>query len=352
MRRFHFFTRPPAFVPLGAVSLFTMVAASSIYWPQAMILQVRGELGEPAIVALLPGATLLGYALGVTSLAVASKNLAGGGGLASHAAILVTGLAALAAAPTATAAAIACLLVGAGCALTQRLLIIATTSNRPERRSEVIGLLIGSGLTGIVVARAWIGEIAVHVGWRQILVLDAFVVSIVAAALLSVSSRKPVLTVPQPASVTDLWKRYATLRHAAIHQAVIFAAFNAGWAVLPTLSTTAPAARATVAGIGAVTALVAGQAARRLDPGVIAATAPVFIAIAAATAAFVGTQTSLLMAMTCLEIGTQLALVANQTRAQAVAPDVGSRGRMASLVTATGFIGGALGAAAANMLVR
>lgn len=337
---------------LALVSCMTMTTVSTIYWPQALLVQMRTELGEPTLIALLPGAILLGYAAGVTALAVASHNLAGRNGLAWHVAFLVTGIVALAAASTAMAAVLACMLVGAGYALTQRLLIIATNTYRPERRAEVIGLLIACGLSGIVVARAWIGDIAQRIGWRHTLVLDAMLIAMLIAALFTTKWPEPTVSVARPISIPGLWSRYATLRHAALHQAVIFAAFNASWAVLPMLTTTTPATRAVVAGIGALTAVVAGQTARRLRPARLAAIAPLFIAIAAAMTAFVATRLAYIGAMVFIEIGTQLALVANQIRAQAIAPDVGSRGRMASLVTAVGFAGGALGAAAASMFAQ
>lgn len=337
---------------LALISAMTTATVSTIYWPQALLAQMRTDLGEPTLIALLPGAILLGYAAGVTALAVASQNLANRSGLVWHVVVLTAGIAALAAASTAMIAVLACMLVGAGCALTQRLLIIATNTCRPERRAEIIGLLIACGLSGIVVARAWIGDIAQRIGWRHALIFDAMIIAMLIAALITTQWPEPTEPVVRPISILGLWRRYATLRHAALHQAFIFAAFNAGWAVLPMLITTSSTTRAVVAGVGALTALVAGQSARRLRPALLAAIAPLFIVIAAALTAAVATRLAYIGAMVFIEIGTQLALVANQTRAQAIAPDVGSRGRMASLVTAVGFVGGALGAAAANMFAR
>jgi len=212
--------------------------------------------------------------------------------------------------------------------------------------------LFACGLSGIVVARAWIGEIALRIGWRHALGVEAVLITGLMAALFTTRWPEPTEPVARPLSTPDLWSRHATLRHAAFHQAAMFAAFNAGWAVLPTLITTTPATRAIVAGVGALTAILAGKTARRLRPARLAAIAPFFIAIAAAMMALVATRLAYIGAIVLIEIGTQLALVANQTRAQAIAPDVGSRGRMASLVTAIGFAGGAIGAATANIFAR
>ena len=348
-------TRRPQVSNLATVALvsaLTMATVSSLYWPQALLMQIRSGLDAPNLVALLPGAILLGYAIGVTALAIASHNLVGRGGFVWHVAILVAGLGALAAAPNGITALMACTLLGAGCALTQRLLIIATNVYRPERRAEIIGLLVASGLSGIVVARAWVGDIAQHLGWRNILLMNAALIATIVAALLTRPWAKPAERVARPISIAELWNSYATVRHAALHQAVIFAIFNAGWAILPTLTDTMPATRAIVAGIGALTAVIAGRTARRLPPARLAKIAPVFIVVAAAMATLIATHTAYIAAMALVEVGTQLALVANQTRAQAIAPDLGSRGRVASLVTAIGFAGGAFGAAAANILTR
>lgn len=337
---------------LAVVLATTMVTVSTIYWPQAMLEQMRTDLAEPTMVSLLPGATLLGYAAGVTMLAVASKNLAARRVLVCHMAVLIVGVVALAVAPTGMAAVAACLLVGSGCALTQRLLIIATSTQRPERRAEVIGLVVASGLAGIVVARAWMGEVAQNIGWRHTLILNAVLMIMMVFALLTVPWPKLTDPVRRPISALGLWKRYPTLRLAAIHQAVVFAAFNAGWAILPMLTTTTSATRAIVAGVGAMTAIFAGQTRRLCRPDRLTVIAPLLIAVAAVLVTLVASRLAAIGAMILIEIGTQLALVANQTRAQAIAPDVGSRGRMASLVTAIGFVGGALGAAAANIFIR
>jgi hypothetical protein len=55
--------------------------------------------------------------------------------------------------------------------------------------------------------------------------------------------------------------------------------------------------------------------------------------------------------MGLLDAGTQVALVANQTRAQALASSPAMRGRLAAIVTTIGFVGGALGSAIGNLVV-
>ncbi len=56
--------------------------------------------------------------------------------------------------------------------------------------------------------------------------------------------------------------------------------------------------------------------------------------------------------MILLEFGTQVALVANQARAQAAAPTVLVRGRLAAVMTTIAVGGGAAGAAIGNLMLR
>ena len=57
-----------------------------------------------------------------------------------------------------------------------------------------------------------------------------------------------------------------------------------------------------------------------------------------------------LIAMALLDVGTQTSLVANQARAQALATSPAMRGRLAAMVTTTGFTAGAVGAALGNVM--
>ena len=56
--------------------------------------------------------------------------------------------------------------------------------------------------------------------------------------------------------------------------------------------------------------------------------------------------------MVLLELGTQVALGANQASAQAGAPSVPVRGRLAAIMTTIAFGGGALGAVIGNLVQR
>ena len=149
------------------------------------------------------------------------------------------------------------------------------------------------------------------------------------------------------------------LRGAAAQQAIAFAAFNMGWSIFPAASHASPAVRALIAIAGAGAALLSGQACRFRPSRTIAlfGLSAVGVAIALATLV-VATRLPVAgpttyAAMALLEIGTQVALVANQARAQAAAPvPFPVRGRLAAIMTTIAFGGGAAGAAIGNLMQR
>ncbi|HYZ64001.1 MAG TPA: hypothetical protein VE650_16255, partial [Acetobacteraceae bacterium] len=158
-------SRARLLVPL---TLANGVAVSSLYWGQAVVARAAGEFGGSATVSLVPGAALAGYAMGVAGLATLAGDLTEPGGLARHFLLLVAALCLAASAPVASVLTVACLLVGIGCALTQRLLASATSAVGSGARAQTIGWIIAGGLCGIVLARAAVPAAASSLGWRGV----------------------------------------------------------------------------------------------------------------------------------------------------------------------------------------
>ncbi len=349
---------PAAMVPMA---LAVALATSSLYWVQSFAAQAAVGFGPSVPLAMAPGATLLGYAGGVAGLAAFSRDLSNPRGLALHGAGLALALCLAAAAPDGAWLALACLAVGAGCALTQRVLVGATTLVPPERQAQAIGMIICSGLLGIVFARASVAEAAAAVGWRCLVLADA---AAALCACLAVARRHP----PRPAfrmaprtalpSPLALLRDVPALRSAALTQAMAVAAFNMGWSLFPNASHAHPTARAAIATAGAAAALWSGRACRRRAPRAVAALGLSAVTAAVALAAVLvctrmrASGPLAYVAMVLLELGTQVALVANQAGAQAAAPTVPVRGRIAAIMTTIAFGGGAAGAAIGNLMLR
>jgi hypothetical protein len=338
------------------LALANGVAVSTLYWGQAVVARAAEEFGPSLALGLMPGATLAGYAGGVAVLAWLSRDLTAARGLAWHFGLLAGAALIAGAAPVALVLTAACLGVGAGAALTQRLLVIATSAAAPGRQAQSIGWIIAAGLLGIVVARSCIPLVAAYVGWRPVFWADAGLAGACgwAAAAAARVGRLVPETAPPPSAIA-LWHRESQLRLAALQQAGVFAAFNMGWALFPrlllSLDSLAWLAMAGVPLLGAAAALGAGRFCRRVDGAAVARAGTVTVGLGAATLAL-GWRlaASCCVAMSLIDAGTQIALVANQARAQSLADGPAMRGRLAAIVTTVGFLGGAAGSALGNLL--
>lgn len=348
---------------LISLALMNGASVSTLYWAQSLVLRAAAELGPSPVIQLMPGATLAGYAAGVALLAAVARDLTSSSGFVLHLLVLTTGLCAVASASEPTVAMVACLVIGLGCSLTQRLLASATSAVPSEARSETIGWIIASGLFGIVLARACVPLASTLLGWRAMFWMDAVIVTTL--GLVAISARERAGRLPQARNVaplpaaTTLWRREKILRRAAVQQGIVFAAFNLGWAVFPRLlhmdGVEPSIPMGIVASLGAGAAILSGRLCTRRDParianiGLLTAASAIILLIGLCGLTAERTVGMYIVVMAFLDIGTQLALVANQSRAQALASSPAMRGRITAIVTTIGFAGGALGAALGNL---
>lgn len=346
---------------LVALALANAVTVSTLYWGQALVWRALDEFGPSSAVNLMPGATLIGYAAGVAGLAGFGGDLSSATNLGKHFLLLIAALCAAAMAPTPHLLTAACLLIGVGCALTQRLLCCATSLVSPERRAQTIGWIIAAGLCGIVLTRALGPAAADRFGWRDVFVIDALLATIAGLATILVAAR--VRRLPDGASslpvpgATLLWRGQATLRQAALQQAVVFAAFNMGWAVFPRIAHGEGAvpslAMGVVALLGAGAALLSGRVCTQRNTAGVARAGFAAVSVASIAVGFgIRMPVWCYLGMGLLDVGTQVSLVANQARVQALASNPAIRGRLTAMVTTIGFVGGAAGSAIGNLLLK
>ncbi len=343
---------------LIAVLALNGVTVSTLYWAQAVASLARVEFGASVWAGMMPSATLAGYAIGVALQASLARDLTTANGLGLHALLLSLGLGAAAVAPALPLVAAACLLIGIGCSLTQRLLACATSAVSSDIRGPVIGGVIASGLAGIVVARAAVPIASAAVGWRTMFMLDAGVVSVcgiaAATAALRIDRRAWESDAAALPSAAAMWRREPILRRAALQQAAVFALFNFGWAVFPRLvanSVHGALSTGMIATLGACAAIAAGWACKRFPAAGIATVGLYAVLLAGCAITLVqGPGPALYAAMALLDVGTQTALVSNQAQGQSLATTPAMRGRLAAIVTTIGFGAGAIGAAIGNAL--
>ena len=346
----------PLIISLLALNAMTV---STLYWAQAVASLARADLGASIWLSLMPSATLAGYAIGVALLAALARDMTTANGIGLHALVLGVGLGTAAIAPAAPVIMIACCFIGMGCSLTQRTLACATSAVTSLQRGPVIGCVIASGLTGIVIARAVIPAASAALGWQTMFMLDAALICSLGLAAAIAAQRAGRDTwdgapVALPSAV-QLWRSEPVLRRASLQQACVFAAYNAGWAMFPRVlaqhDVTAALPIGVVASLGAGAALLAGWLCRHRGAATVAGAGLCAVLAAIAGATIVpAASPAIYLVMTLLDAGTQTALVANQAQAQARATSPAMRGRLAAIVTTIGFSAGAAGAAIGNAL--
>ena len=345
---------------LIALALANGVTVSTLYWGQALLGRALEEFGPSATISLMPGASLIGYAGGVAALAAFAPDLTDPKGFGRHFLLLVAALCVASVTPSPFTLTVACVMIGVGCSLTQRLLCCATNAVAPERRAQMIGWIIAAGLCGLVLARACGPAAADYLGWRHVFAADAALAALTGLAATRISARlyrRSPGALPTPApKATSLWRGLATLRRAALQQAVVFAVFNMGWAIFPRIAHGGGAlpglSMGVVALLGASAALLSGRFCARWNTAGVARAGFLAVSVAGIAVAF-GLRMPVwcYLGMGLLDAGTQVSLVANQARAQALASSPAMRGRLGAIVTTIGFVGGAAGSAIGNIVI-
>ena len=335
------------------------VVVATLYLNQGLVQVIAQDLGSHTIVSIMPALTLFGYAMGVGYCSTVASDLSDPSALLRHWLLLAFSLAACALAPSSEVLVGSCFLLGAGAALTQRLLCCAAAIAPSSMRAMTIGWIIAFGLCGIVSARYCGLAVANLLGWRAVFWVQAGAACFAALMSVTVARRTHTpgyqgrLSLPSPIVI---WKQQKSLRQAALQQASVFAAFNMSWAAfliaISSDGTTHGIKLAAVALGGAATAVAAGRWCVLWRADRVANTGAVAVAVAAAA---LGTWYDCqigYLGMVLLDCGTQAALVSNQARAQATATDPAMRGRFAACLTTVSFTGGALGSALGFRLLQ
>ena len=355
------FAKHDAGLGLRLASLAGANAASvaALYLGQVLAKAVAGDFPASAgSLSLIPGATLAGYAIGVSAIAFCP------GGKArlsvpAHLGLLAAALCSAGLAPTASALAIASIAVGAGAAVAQRLLAAAGSLGGATHGGAYIGKTIGVALAAVLATRLAGEVVSQLVGWRTTFFLAAAAAASfgllncwLQAAAVPTHPVSQATVVPTQGPLGLLWRRSALLRWAALQHAAVFAAYNLAWMVILVEVPAQERAAAVIGGggTGIIAALLAGYCVDRFARRDLARYGAAAIAIATAlllpiayhAAPGFGRVLLLLPAMALLDGGLQVALVANQARVQALLPN--ARPRLAAMLTVCGSLGGAAGA--------
>lgn len=333
------------------------MSVANIYYNQPLLGLIDRSFGTAerhGAAALVPTATLGGYALGILLLVPLGDRFPRRHLIAAQLALLSLALAGAALAPSLPLLAAAGALIGVLSTAAQQVPPFAADLAPEESRGRSVGTVMTGLLLGILLARAVSGAVGDWLGWRAV-----FGAAAVASLLLALLAwrRLPDHAVGQPlgyaallASLLRLLRAHPALRRAALVQALLFAAFNAFWVTLIALLEGPPhglgAREAGLYGVlgaaGAFAAPLVGRTADRVGAAwlVAAGTGLVLLSFgvfALAAASLVGLALGVLL----LDLGIHGTGVANQSRIYALDP--GARGRINTVFITAVFLGGTFG---------
>ncbi len=354
-----FAARPLSRVRFGTLAAANAASVMALYWNQALVNDLAATFPEARFLSLVSAMTLAGYAAGVGLIAFGPAAL-GRLSIGRHLGFLAIALASAGSAPNVPTLAIISFFVGCGASAAPRLLARAAHLVESAVAGTAIGQVICGSLIAVLGVRLLGEDLARVLGWRSIFFTAAAIVA--SLSLLASGTRATHdlqgLTAAAPGTVRALWRSCPLLRRAAAQQAALFAAFNASW--MTVLVELPPQERplVVIGGCcsGLIAALLAGRSSDKFGQhGVVkAGAAAILIAASLLLPAAYSTpsgvsRTLLLVAgMALVDAGLQVALVANQTRVQALEPL--ARTQLAATLTVCGALGGAIGAGAGYWL--
>jgi predicted MFS family arabinose efflux permease len=342
---------------LLAATCGLLVAA--LYFSQPLSSLIAADLGlAPESAGLLVTLTQLGYCAGLVLLTplgdiVENKRLVL---LTMCASALSLSLAALA--PDGPTFLAASLLVGIGACAVQMLVPLAAHLAEPERRGQVVGIITGGLLLGILLARPVSSAAAGLAGWRFVFAAAAALVLVFAAVLwVRLQPLKPVVTASYGQLIASLWTVFMTqpaLRKRALSHAAVFAAFSLFWTAIPWLllqqghDQHAIALFALAGAGGTFIAPVAGRLADRGHTRKVTIAAMLATALAFALTWQGGPMWLLVIAAVTLDAGVQANHVVGQREVLMIDPAL--RNRLNSVYMAVFFAGAAVASSTAGGL--
>lgn len=283
-------------------------SVANLYYAQPLLGPMGRTFGIGSGTAtLIVTMTQIGYALGL-SLLTPLGDLWENRRLVTR--TLIATAAALAAAAVAPGIGIfltVSVLIGATSVVAQILVPWSSHLAPAEARGKVVGQVTGGLLLGIMLARSVSSLVAAAWGWRSVYVLSAVLMLVVSAVLrLRLPERRPAHSAGYLSLVASAYRfalREPVLRHRALSQASMFAAFTAFWTAVPYelvdrhhFTETGIAAFALVGAAGAAAAPVAGRLGDR-GHGVRARNTAFVVGLIALLVAALGSSQIVLLAL-------------------------------------------------------
>ncbi|WP_233382855.1 MFS transporter [Methylobacterium sp. C25] len=334
-------------------------AVANIYYNQPLLGLMVAEFGDRAAL-VVPTACLVGYGLGILGLvplgdALPRRNLIIGQLLGLSVALVIAALS-----PNLPVLGLASLAIGVLASAAQQAVPFAAELAPDATRGRMVGQVMTGLLSGILLARTASGLLGAQFGWRCVFAAAAgiaiLMAGIAAATLPRTVATQRLRYRALMISLLQLLRSQPVLRNASLSQGLLFASFNAFWATLALLVEAppfdlSPAGAGLFGIIGVAGALAAPLSGRYSDqrgarPVVIAGSICMLAAFIVLAAGGTWSLAAIVAGVLLIDLGINTALIANQTRAYALAP--GARGRINTVLFTSVFIGGAFGALAGS----
>jgi predicted MFS family arabinose efflux permease len=372
--------------PLHFLGLACAIGVSTIYFNQPLLVEMGKTFGEPAgRVMYVSGATQVGYALGMLLFVPLGDLLERRALMVRMYAVVVVALLLVSMAPTLAWLIAGSVVLGMVASVTHIVVPIAPDMVPEKARGRAIGTVMMGLLLGILLARTFAGWVS-HIpalfvyaprifpsgafwvtdGWRYVFIIAALAN---AAFLLLLGRVMPQLPPKQDMRYADamrsLWTLFRTqplLRESSLIGAFIFASFSCFWTTLAYLLSSHYGLGPGIAGsfglvgtAGALAAPIAGRQADKLGTRWVLTVAISLLAFSylllwageRASIPFVLHIAVLIVGVIVLDIGAQLAQIANQTRIFGLVPS--ARSRLNTVYMTIYFSGAASGSALATV---
>jgi predicted MFS family arabinose efflux permease len=275
--------------------------------------------------------------------------------------VLIVSLLVMASAQNSTILLLGGLAVGICSSFTQQIPPFASSMAPPEIRGRVVGTVVSAIMLGILLARTVSGVLSEFFGWRIVFFAAAVLMGLIGVLVywrFPNSHRTTDLSYPKLiASLWPLAREHAVLREAMLLQVLIFGAFNAFWATLPTLLEGAPyhmgsgiaGAFGIIGAVGSMAAAFAGRLSDRIGPRRVAALSAA-MGLVSYGILMLGKWwiAALVIGVATMDAGAQASLVSNQTRSFAL--NRLAQNRINTLYTSAMFLGGAGGSAGSTLV--
>jgi predicted MFS family arabinose efflux permease len=363
--------------PLPFLGLACAIGVSSIYFNQPLLLEMARTYGKTAgQVGFVPGATQVGYALGLLYFVPLGDVLERRKLMVRLYTAVIVALLVVAMAPTPAWLIAGSVALGMVASVTHIVLPIAPDLVPDEQRGRAIGMVMMGLLLGILLARSfagWVSQFAQAVaghfypghtisGWRYVFLVAALVnVAFLPLLMRVLPKLPPKQTLGYPEAMRSLWVLFRTqplLRESCLIGALAFASFSGFWTTLAFLLDSHYGLGAGTAGtfgvVGAAGALVAPIAGRLADKRGSRRVVAVGLALLALSylVLWLGVDSAmpfwmhlaiLVTGVVVLDMGAQMTQVGNQTRIFGLVPS--ARSRLNTVYMTVYFSGAAAGSA-------